>query len=325
MGDEDVAAFRAALLHWYDVQGRDLPWRVRDGKADPYRVWLSEVMLQQTTVAHGTPYWERFTAAFPTICDLAETPTERVMGMWAGLGYYARARNLHLCAKRVCQDMGGEFPTREAELLELPGIGPYTAAAIAAICGEEAANVVDGNVERVVARLFAVARPLPRARAELRRLAGTLVRPERPGDYAQALMDLGATLCRPKRPSCPNCPVRAWCAARREGEPERYPAKTPKAPLPVRRGTAWVARDGRRVWLERRPESGLLGGMLGFPTTEWVEGAPPQAGPSVRHTFSHFHLELTVERSEPRGEGAWYPVEVVETLPSLMKKVWKAA
>ena len=331
-----MAAFRAALLAWYDAEGRTLPWRVRPDDAnrpDPYRVWLSEVMLQQTTVAHGTRYWHAFVEAFPTVCDLARAPSEEVMGMWAGLGYYARARNLHACAKRVCGAFGGVFPTDETTLLSLPGIGPYTAAAIAAICEGAATNVVDGNVERVVARLFAVEEALPRARGELKRLAGTLVREGRAGCYPQALMDLGATVCRPKSPLCMLCPVRAFCAAHALGEMERFPVRARKARVPTRHGLAFVSRREGEVWLERRPDAGLLGGTLGFPTTAWVEAVerPKDDVPGdwervggIVHVFSHFRLELGVcIGGPPRGAGAWYAEAECARLPSVMRKVWE--
>ena len=339
-----IRAFRDALLDWYDRQGRALPWRIRpeDREAgrepDAYRVWLSEVMLQQTTVAHGTRYWEAFVEAFPTVCDLARADGDRVMGMWAGLGYYARARNLHACAKRVCEEMDGVFPTDEATLLTLPGIGPYSAAAIAAICAGAPTNVVDGNVERVMSRLFAVQAPLPKARRELRRLAGRLVRETRAEDYPQALMDLGATVCRPRNPACLVCPVAEFCAARAAGEAGSYPRKAARAAVPTRHGQAFViVRDGE-VWLERRAATGLLGGMLGFPTTEWSDAAPDAPGGAwepagtARHTFSHFHLELDVfvagaeAEGKPEGlPGGWRPVASVAELPTLMRKVWERA
>ena len=335
-----MEAFRDALMRWYDREGRELPWRARPGEAvpDAYPVWLSEVMLQQTTVAHGTRYWERFVEAFPTVCDLAEADTNTVVGMWAGLGYYARARNLHACAKRVCHEMGGVFPTDEATLLSLPGVGPYTAAAIAAICGGHATNVVDGNVERVVSRLFAVEASLPKARPELKRLAGTLVREDRARDYPQAMMDLGATVCRPTSPKCLLCPVREWCQAFAEGDPESYPRRVKKAAVPTRYGNAFVLRRGEEVWLQRRPSRGLLGGTPGFPTSEWGEEPEASAGApcetdwrevgTATHVFSHFRLELRVFAGggcEPVGEGAWYPLLAVEELPTAMRKVWERA
>jgi A/G-specific adenine glycosylase len=289
-------------------------------------------MLQQTTVAHATPYWKRFCKTFPTVCDLARAPSDQVMGLWAGLGYYARARNLHKCAQKVCDELSGVFPTDEATLLTLPGIGPYTAAAIAAICAGEATNVVDGNVERVISRLFTVQTPLPKGRKILRNLAGTLVRPERAGDYPQALMDLGATVCRPKNPDCEACPVNALCKAKAEREPTRYPLKIRKTPIPTRYGHIYVSVRGDKVWLTRRAETGLLGGTLGFPTSDWADVLPDtatadwKAAPAIRHTFSHFHLELSVWiGEEPRGEGDWHPHATTAQMPSLMQKAWRAA
>ena len=331
IGEDEAQAFRRALLEWYDREGRTLPWRLRDGnRPDPYATWLSEVMLQQTTVAHATPYWRKFLEAYPTVCDLAHAPRDEVLGAWAGLGYYARARNLHACAQVVCDELSGVFPVSEVELLKLPGVGPYTAAAIAAICGGEATNVVDGNVERVVSRLFAVKDALPRARKRLRDLAGQLVRPERAGDYPQALMDLGATVCRPRNPACETCPVQAHCQAYQEGDPETYPRKAAKTKLPTRHGLAFVMIENGKVWLVRRPDSGMLGGTLGFPTTHWEAEPDVPHGEgvvaTVAHTFSHFHLSLGVVQSEqsPSGEGAWYPVSQIANLPTLMQKVWRA-
>lgn len=310
-----------------------LPWRIRPEDAtspDAYKVWLSEVMLQQTTVAHGTRYWEAFVAAFPGVCDLARAPSEQIMGMWAGLGYYARARNLHACAKIVCEEFGGVFPVTEAALLKLPGIGPYTAAAIAAICAGAPTNVVDGNVERVVSRLFAVEDALPKARGELKRLAGVLVRDGRAGDYPQALMDLGATVCRPTSPKCLLCPVTTWCAALDLGEVERFPVKVKKARVPTRRGLAFVTRRKNDVWLVRRPETGLLGGTLGFPTTEWGKAVAIPRGwqrvGHITHVFSHFRLELeVVDGPDVMGDGAWFPESECARLPTVMVKVWQAA
>ena len=243
----DVPAIRSALLDWYDVHARTLVWRAppgTKGRPDPYRVWLSEVMLQQTTTPHATPYFLTFTERWPTVSNLAAAEDADVMAAWAGLGYYARARNLLACARAVAGEHGGVFPDNEAGLLALPGVGAYTAAAVASIAFGEAANVVDGNVERVMARLFAVETPVPPARPELRALAGLLVREDRPGDWAQALMDLGATVCRPKSPLCGDCPLTTWCAGYAGGQPERYPLKLKKAERPHRTGIAWVLRDG---------------------------------------------------------------------------------
>jgi A/G-specific adenine glycosylase len=272
----DKAAHRrapdtAALLAWYDRHRRDLPWRAKPGqRQDPYRVWLSEIMLQQTTVKAVAPYYARFVARWPTIKELAAAKRADVLRLWAGLGYYARARNLHACARAVVAEHQGRFPTSEDALRKLPGIGAYTAAAIAAIAHDRKATPIDGNIERVVARLFAVKAALPAAKPEIRALAQTLTPCHRPGDFAQALMDLGATLCTPKQPSCAHCPWAAACAARRRGDAESFPRKAAKAEGRLRRGAAFVAlRDGA-VLMRTRPPKGLLGGMTEVPTTEWL-------------------------------------------------------
>ncbi len=328
-----VSAIRAALLDWYDAHGRALAWRAPPGAPppDPYRVWLSEVMLQQTTTPHATPYFEAFTARWPTVTDLAAAEDAGVMAAWAGLGYYARARNLLACARAVAADHGGVFPDTEARLLALPGVGVYTAAAVAAIAFGRPANVVDGNVERVMARLFAVGTPLPAARPELKRLAATLVADDRPGDWPQALMDLGATVCRPGKPLCEACPLTGWCAAFASGDPGRWPLKTKKADRPHRTGVAWVLRDGQgRVALVRRPDKGLLGGMMGLPTSEWAveatEAAPPavadwrDAG-AIEHVFTHFSLTLSVRAAEGRGDFLWTdPEAALASLPTVFRK-----
>nr|WP_315053490.1 A/G-specific adenine glycosylase [uncultured Brevundimonas sp.] len=330
----DVSALRQALLDWYDAGARVLPWRSPPGAAErtePYRVWLSEVMLQQTTVAHATPYFLRFTERWPRVEDLAAAEDADVMAAWAGLGYYARARNLLACARAVANEHGGVFPDTEAGLLSLPGVGAYTAAAVAAIAFDQPANVVDGNVERVVSRLFAVETPLPAARPELRRLAGGLVAEARPGDWAQAVMDLGATVCRPKSPLCPLCPVPFACQAYRSGAPERYPLKAKKAERPHRHGIAYVLRDGEgRVALVRRPDKGLLGGMAGLPTSEWTSEPPPLDPPvaaewrdagAVEHVFTHFALTLRVMEATAKGPFDWRPADQARAaLPTVFKK-----
>jgi A/G-specific adenine glycosylase len=304
-----VPGVRSRLLTWYDAHRRDLPWRARPGEAvDPYRVWLSEIMLQQTTVPHATPYFQAFLARWPTVSALAAAPDAEVMAAWAGLGYYARARNLLACARAVAADHRGVFPADLAGLRTLPGVGAYTAAAVAAIAFGLRANVVDGNVERVMARLFAVETPLPAAKAELAALADRLVTADRPGDWAQALMDLGATVCRPKAPLCELCPLSALCTACAVGAPESYPRRSAKGERPHRHGVAFLLTRGETVALAPRPPRGLLGGMLGLPTTPW-RVAPwansealvhaPQPGTwreigAVRHVFTHFSLDLRV-------------------------------
>ena len=332
------------LLDWYDRHARVMPWRTAPAdraagvRPDPYRVWLSEIMLQQTTVAAVRSYFLAFTERFPTVTDLAAAEDTEVMAMWAGLGYYARARNLLKCARVVAGERGGRFPDTEAELLTLPGIGPYTAAAIAAIAFDQPATVVDGNVERVMARLHAVTEPMPTSKPRLKAEAAALTPDQRPGDYAQAVMDLGATICTPRSPACGICPWREPCAARAAGIAADLPRKLPKKAKPVRRGTAYVLwREDGALLLETRPESGLLGGMRGFPTTEWGE-APAPAPPlttewrvlegEVRHTFTHFHLYLAVETAicgsaaQP-DRGLFHPHGSVAPtdLPTVMRKV----
>jgi len=336
---------RTALLDWYDANARDLPWRVRPQaraagtRPDPYRVWLSEVMLQQTTVPHATPYFLKFTTRWPTVADLAAAEDGEVMAAWAGLGYYARARNLLACARAVARDHGGVFPDTEEGLRALPGLGAYTAAAVGAIAFDRPANVVDGNVERVMARLFALEAPLPAAKPELKRLAAGLIRDDRPGDWAQALMDLGAVICRPKAALCDRCPLAAACAGRASGAPETYPRKSTKAERPHRYGVAYVLTRGSEVALVRRPPKGLLGGMLALPTSDWraarwseaeALAAAPAPAPwrgvgEVDHVFTHFSLTLSLLRAE--GDAAdviWSPRRDLDALPSVFLKAARA-
>ncbi|MBL8773868.1 MAG: A/G-specific adenine glycosylase [Phenylobacterium sp.] len=337
-------ALRARLLAWYDANARTLPWRVgpRDHasgvRADPYRVWLSEVMLQQTTVPHAAPYFLKFTARWPTVVDLADADDGDVMAAWAGLGYYARARNLLACARAVARDHGGVFPDTEEGLRALPGLGPYTAAAVGAIAFDRPTNVVDGNVERVMARLFAVEAPLPDAKPELKRLAAGLVTAERPGDWAQALMDLGATVCRPKAPLCDRCPIAGHCAGLASGAPETFPRKAAKVERPHRHGVAYVLTRDDRIALVRRPPKGLLGGMLALPTTDWraerwthaeaLAAAPAAADwrgvGEVEHGFTHFTLTLQLLRAEGGGGASdgliWSPRRDLDALPSVFLK-----
>jgi A/G-specific adenine glycosylase len=333
------------LLAWYDRHRRVLPWRAKPGDTvDPYRVWLSEIMLQQTTVTAVKPFYLRFVERFPTVEVLAEAPADAVMQAWAGLGYYSRARHLHTCAKVVVEKHGGHFPATEAELLDLPGIGAYTAAAVAAIAFGAPAAAVDGNVERVMSRVFRVEEPLPKAKPAIRSLVEDLVPPDRPGDFAQALMDLGATICTPKRPACALCPWMASCLARAAGMQELYPKKRKKAEGPLRRGAAFVVlRADDSILLRTRPPKGLLGGMAEPPTSAWEPDYDPARGmldaplearwkrlPGVvRHVFTHFPHELTVFFAKvPRDTAApedmrWTPrVDLAEeALPGSMRKV----
>ncbi|WP_298859330.1 A/G-specific adenine glycosylase [uncultured Sulfitobacter sp.] len=306
------------LLDWYDVHAREMPWRVspQDRAAgqipDPYAIWMSEIMLQQTTVATVKDYFRKFIARWPTVRDLAAAEDADVMAEWAGLGYYARARNLLKCARAVVEEYDGTFPADHAELLKLPGVGPYTAAAVSSIAFDLPHAVLDGNVERVMARLYDEHTPLPDAKPQLMMHAQTHTPDVRAGDYAQAVMDLGATICTPKSPACGICPVHEPCAARRAGTMAALPKKLPKKAKPVRHGTVYLGRRSDGAWLlETRPEKGLLGGMLGWPGSEWVEislphpeSAPPAQGDweevegEVRHTFTHFHLILRVMTAE---------------------------
>ena len=314
-------AARRLIQHYVD-NFRRLPWRSEPGRAapDPYVVWLSEVMLQQTTVAAVTPRFERFLARWPTVDALASAPDSDILSEWAGLGYYARARNLIACAREVARR--GGFPTTAASLGELPGIGAYTSAAIAAIAFGEKAPAVDTNVARVLSRLRGLAEP---SRAAIERTLLDMMEAERPADIVQALMDLGATICRPKQPSCSACPLRSACAAFASGEPEAFPARRPRKARPHRYGTAWwIERDGH-VWLVRRPTEGLLGGMAALPGGEWTDAQPPGSSAlgSVRHVFTHFSLDLCIElRSEPVGEGWWHSVDRLDEagLPTLYRR-----
>ena len=340
-----------ALLGWYDRERRHLPWRADPGEVpDPYKVWLSEIMLQQTTVKAVLPRYCLFLRRWPNVAALARAELGEVLGAWAGLGYYARARNLHACARAVIEDHGGKFPESEAELRKLPGVGGYTAAAIAAIAFSAQATPVDGNIERVVARLFAVILPLPEAKAEIKALAETLSPAKRPGDFAQAMMDLGATICTPRRPACGLCPVHPECRGYAEGLAEVLPYREEKAERPVRRGAIYVAiRSDGAVLLRERPLKGLLGGMLETPSSPWGDQAPNGKAVQlhapvnaewrklpglVEHTFTHYHLQLSVYRAEVGADAAlkraalpercrWLTLRELSdaALPSLMRKV----
>ena len=333
------------LLHWYELNARDLPWRAPPGappRADgswPYRVWLAEVMLQQTTVAAVKPYFARFLEAWPDAEALARAEEAEVMAAWAGLGYYSRARNLLKCAREVAAR--GGFPRSETELRKLPGLGAYTAAAVAAIGFDERAVVVDANVERVVARLFAIDQPLPAARVAIRAKAGEITPARRAGDYAQAMMDLGATVCTPRNPRCPLCPLSGQCMAFAAGDPARFPVKPRKAAKPLRTGNAyWIERDGE-VWLVTRPGKGMLGAMRALPDDGWSSRADGDGvGPvsadwallgRVEHSFTHFSLTLAVHTgvnaAPPTGEGDWWPLDRLEQagLPTLFAKAARLA
>lgn len=337
-----------ALLAWYDTHARDLPWRVSPAmhatgqRPDPYRVWLSEIMLQQTTVAAVRAYFHRFTQLWPDVQALAAAPDGDVMGEWAGLGYYARARNLLKCARIIANEHDGRFPADPDALLALPGIGPYTAAAISAIAFDLPESVMDGNVERVMARLFDVRTPLPTAKPELKAHATAMTPQKRPGDYAQAVMDLGATICTPRAPACEICPLHSRCMARQAGNAADLPKKTPKAPKPTRRGIVYLLQRDDGAWLlERRPDSGLLGGMLGWPGSDWgetaEEAAPLEADwqvlpAEVRHTFTHFHLILTVKTATVSADrnpqtGFFLPRDEFRPsdLPTVMRKAYDLA
>jgi A/G-specific adenine glycosylase len=338
----DIAA---ALLGWYDTHARSLPWRALPGAArpDPYRVWLSEIMLQQTTVAAVIPYFERFTARWPDVATLAACDDADLMAAWAGLGYYARARNLLKCARIVFAEHGGRFPESEAALLKLPGVGAYTAAAIAAIAFGERAIVVDANVERVVSRLFAIKTPFPAAKTEIRAACETITPTDRPGDFAQAMMDLGATLCSVRNPGCLACPLSSHCTAQQCGIAEQLPIKPAKMAKPQRTGMAyWIERDDH-VWLIQRPDKGMLAGMRALPDDSWSarkdgDSNPPfnatwdKVEPAVDHVFTHFSLSMrvtvtaqSIERSD-LPPGVWWPIKALDSagLPTLFMKAAKA-
>ena len=333
------------LLQWYRAHARELPWRNPPGKpypsdpAWPYRVWLSEVMLQQTTVEAVKPYFDKFTKRWPTVENLAAASGDEVMAAWAGLGYYSRARNVVKCAREVAA-LGG-FPRNEAQLRELPGLGAYTAAAIAAIAFGQRAVVVDANVERVVSRLFNITEPLPQSRKTVREATDTITPDARAGDFAQAMMDLGSSICTSKSPRCLLCPIREACDGLKAGQPERLPIKPPKKTKPERIGKAyWIEQDGY-VWLVTRQGTGMLGGMRALPDDGWTaredgSSKPPLSGEweslgAVRHTFTHAHLTLTVESAsgatEPEGEGEWWPLDRLDEagLPTLFAKAARLA
>lgn len=340
--------FSADLLSWYDKHRRNLPWRaLPDEIPDPYRVWLSEIMLQQTTVTAVIPYFQKFTHKWPTVHMLANAPNEEIMSNWAGLGYYARARNLHKCAKVVSEEFNGIFPDNYKDLKSLPGIGDYTASAIMAIAFNKPANVVDGNVERVMARYYTVDNPLPQGKTDLKNHAEIHANytHERPGDYAQALMDLGATICTPKSPKCLLCPVQKGCHAHRVGTQELYPKKVAKKAKPTKHGYVyWISDEKGRVIVHKRPEKGLLGGMYGLPTSEWVEDKKNlqhlsftnlaskgvEKREQIKHVFTHFNLYLYLEvlneaKMDAPQNHLWVDSETIDDLgfPSVFSKVHK--
>ena len=339
---KDQSIFADAILGWYDVHAREMPWRVgpilkRDGiRPDPYHVWMSEIMLQQTTVAAVKDYFLKFISTWPTVQDLAAAQDADVMAAWAGLGYYARARNLLKCAREVATELNGIFPSTESDLLKLPGIGPYTAAAVASIAFDQQATVLDGNVERVMARLHDEHMPLPDVKETLRSFAAQKTPADRPGDYAQAVMDLGATICTPRSPACGICPVISFCQARMAGTAADLPKKKRKPNKPTRYGTVFVALSPEGdVFLERRPDKGLLGGMLGFPGNTWSETPEPPTAPikgdwrkltqTARHTFTHFHLILNIMVARVQAEQGFTAASDFDptALPTVMRKVWK--
>lgn len=344
-GGAAASDLASRLLPWYDRHHRSLPWRSPPGRPAPaaYRVWLSEIMLQQTTVPAVKPYFEKFLRLWPDVHELAAAPVEQVMEAWAGLGYYARARNLHRCAQMVSEKLGGQFPDTEEGLLELPGIGAYTAAAIAAIAFDRPAAVMDGNIERVLARVFSVQTPLPQAKPELRRLTALVTPQKRPGDFAQAMMDLGATVCTPKAPDCLLCPLQDICTGFKSGIAPELPRKTPKTARPVRHAVAFLLeREDGAVLLRRRPPQGLLGGMLEVPSTPWRDAPWPKsdealaAAPAMlawsaldgaaEHVFTHFTLKITglhgriTCRAAAKLDGIWLPPGEAQ-LPTVMKKM----
>ena len=332
------------ILDWYEKNRRHLPWRSAPGApVDPYHVWLSEIMLQQTTVITVRPYFEYFILEWPNVNVLAAVSLDDILRAWQGLGYYARARNLHKCANIIVSEYSGIFPDEEKELLKLPGVGPYSAAAIAAIAFGKKATPVDGNIERVVARLFSVTEPIPRSKTKLQELARKMTPDKDAGDYAQALMDIGATICKPKNPTCNLCPLSGQCKAEAKGIAENLPKRLPKTNKPIRAGIIfWLSNDKGEILLRRRPEKDLLGGMMELPSSDWQENRRPLKNilndapvkttwkmlpGKVKHTFTHFHLELEIVAGQCRKpeliDGIWCKASRFSehALPTVMKKV----
>ena len=321
---QEITKLRRTLLAHYDQYGRSLPWRIRPREreqgevAEPYKIWLSEIMCQQTSVTAAAPYWYKFLEMWPRVEDLANAPRDQVLTAWAGLGYYARARNLHKCANVIVNELGGVFPQNEAGLLKLPGIGPYSAAAIASICYGESTNVVDGNVERVISRLRMVEMPMPKSKNEIRKASAKIADTKRPGDYGQALMDLGSQICKPRNPKCDICPWSFACAAHKAGVAENYPRKLKKQKRPVRYGAVFYLENMGQILLRQRPDKGLLGGMMELPGTEWldrkqavetllVQGPAPRnwqmCAQEVTHVFTPFYLAFKGICSAGGGRG----------------------
>ena len=342
---QNIHEIRGQLLGWYDIHRRDLPWRAKPNQsADPYHIWLSEIMLQQTTVTAVKAYYTKFLTKWPTIDGLASAPEEEIMAAWAGLGYYARARNLHKCAKIVAVELGGIFPQAESELKKLPGIGDYTAAAITAIAFNKPATVVDGNIERVMARLFNIHEPLPAAKKALKACAHLFFDDykQRPGDLAQALMDLGAGICIPKAPRCSLCPLSQNCTALEKSAQNDLPRRSAKKPRPPKYGYVyWIENEDGKILFHKRPSKGLLGGMIGLPTGEWAiesngnqtlefVSEPTLTGDKITHTFTHFDLELTLktgklEKDSPVPHDFFWskPEKRSQEMPSLFQKAYK--
>ena len=334
MQNNKIKQCRGQVLDWYDSHKRDLPWRDVN---DPYKTWMSEIMLQQTTVTAVAPYYHKFLDKWPTIHDLANATQDEVMHEWAGLGYYSRARNLHKCANAVVNDHNGEFPQDQTSLKKLPGIGDYTSAAIRTIAFNKPATVMDGNIERIIARLFQIKDPLPKSKPIYKEKTALFFEnyAERPGDFAQSLMDIGASICTPKNPKCMLCPLNNHCAAHRAGDMETYPIKAKKKARPSKTGYVyWIEKDGN-ILLERRPETGLLAGTLGFPTSDWNTKKPAhtiknaqETGHSIRHVFTHFDLELklcTATIDAEQDNHQWHAIDshACTGLPSLFSKVYK--
>ncbi len=338
---------RGQILGWYDANGRDLPWRYKNGqKPNPYYVWLSEIMCQQTTVQAVKAYYTKFLNKWPTIHDLANASNEDIMEAWAGLGYYARARNLHKCAKTIAYDMHGEFPKTAEELKKLPGVGDYTSAAFAAIVYREPVTVMDGNIERIISRLFALKDPLPKSKPVFKKAASALFKgfDERPGDLAQALMDIGASICIPKNPRCEQCPLQNNCLAKEQGIQASLPVKTKGKSRPQKFGEVyWITNHNNHVLFHKRPDKGLLGGMMALPTSSWETQDKPLSRPAItsnleitpfkneaiEHVFTHFDLQLSLktgqwsQKSEIPDDYSWKnPADMASAMPTVFKKAF---